>query len=154
MVGIQTLEDFGKKLETFRFAVLHHSLPDGAERGSHWDLLLEQPPILGDGLKTFEIQVPPEDWGETTIARQLPDHRRFYLNYEGQVSGDRGQVAQVMEGHIQWQSISKHSMILAIQFANFHSNPKLDLPVRGVLILSKLVGDSREELWELKLEMN
>ena len=153
MVGIQTLEEFGKKLERFRFAVLHHSLPHCAERGSHWDILLEQPPILGDGLKTFEICVPPEAWGKPSIARQLPDHRHHYLDYEGPLSGNRGYVARVMEGHIEWLSKSKHLMTLSLELANFRTAAELSSPVRGVLELRKLMGETDDELWELTLEM-
>ena len=153
MVGIQTLEEFGKKLERFRFAVLHHSIPRGAERGSHWDLLLEQPPGLGDGLKTFEICVPPEAWGKPSVARQLSDHRHHYLDYEGPVSGNRGHVARVMEGHIEWLSMSKHMMTLSLELANLRTAAELSEPVRGVIELRKLMGETDDELWELILEM-
>ena len=156
MVGIQTLEEFGKKLESFRFAVLRHTLPDVEVRKSHWDLLLEQPD-LGDQLLTFEISVPPVDWGIRTIARKLPDHRKIYLSYEGPVSGNRGTVKRVMEGVIQWQEISALRLSVGIQVANFGldvfgPNSASKALFRGVLTLRKLAEESSEELWELEMK--
>ncbi len=153
MVGIQTLEEFGKKLESFRFAVLRHTLPDVEVRSSHWDLLLEQPPILSNQLITFEVPVPPEEWGTPTVVRRLSDHRNIYLNYQGPVSGNRGIVMRVMEGSIQWQSNSQQSMVLAIQFASFQSTAGSNVLSRAMLSLRKLTGESSDARWELKLEI-
>ncbi len=154
MVGIQTLEEFGKKLESFRFAVLSHTIPDEEGRASHWDLLLEQPSVRSDRLITFEVPVPPEEWCIATVARQLSDHRNIYLGYEGPVSGKRGAVKRVLEGSIQWRTKSQQSMILAIQFDGFPPNLISEVKMRGTLKLSKKTLESSDALWELKLEMS
>ncbi len=154
MVGIQTLEEFGKKLESFRFAVLRHTFPDVEVRSSHWDLLLEQPSGSNDRLITFEVPVPPEEWCSTTVARQLSDHRNIYLVYEGPVSGNRGAVKRVLEGSIQWRSNSQQSMILAIQFDGFPSNLLSEVKMKGMLKLFKMNIEPSDALWELKLEMS
>ena len=67
-----------------RFVILRHELPQGS---SHWDVMLE-----GDeSLLTWSIsEIPTDD--HPVIARRLPDHRTIYLDYEGPVSGDRGDV--------------------------------------------------------------
>jgi hypothetical protein len=73
-----------------RFVVLRHSGTDEP----HSDFLFE----LDDTspLITFRIV----DWPirETQSATKLRDHRRFYLSYEGSISGDRGRVDRMAEG--------------------------------------------------------
>ncbi|HOM16797.1 MAG TPA: DNA polymerase ligase N-terminal domain-containing protein [Thermoguttaceae bacterium] len=68
---------------TRRFVVLEHDSP----RGRHWDLMLE----LEGRLRTWALAQPP-DAPRTIPAEALPDHRLVYLEYEGPISGGRGQV--------------------------------------------------------------
>jgi hypothetical protein len=64
-----------------RFVILEHDHPL-----LHWDLMLE----AGDALNTWRLAAPP---GTQSIqATGLDDHRRIYLDYEGPVSGNRGNV--------------------------------------------------------------
>ena len=96
-----------------RFVVLYHDCPPGHARPSHWDLMFEQ----GDILRTWALAKLPTDWHpivEATrslpvgcrdcaeinqvSAEQLADHRRHYLEYEGPISGGRGQISRVEEG--------------------------------------------------------
>jgi hypothetical protein len=65
-----------------RFVILQH-----AWNGLHWDLMLED----GEMLRTWATDRPigPGDWQS---ARQLPAHRCVYLDYEGAISGGRGEV--------------------------------------------------------------
>ncbi|WP_435019655.1 DNA polymerase ligase N-terminal domain-containing protein [Tundrisphaera sp. TA3] len=67
---------------TRRFAILEHH-----HQGVHWDFLIED----GDALRTWAIDAPIVA-GADLPARELPPHRRIYLNYEGPISGDRGTV--------------------------------------------------------------
>jgi len=76
-----------------RFAILTHDWPS-----LHWDFLLEQPTPTGKPdeslpLWTWRLLCEPDSALEITCER-LPDHRRRYLDYEGQVSGDRGIVTR------------------------------------------------------------
>lgn len=75
-----------------RFAVLHHNHPF-----SHWDLLLETP----SGCWTWRLLDSPEA-AQVLRAERIADHRPFYLDYEGPVSGDRGSVAQYDAGTWIW----------------------------------------------------
>ena len=71
----------------------------------------------GDVLRTWALQELPQDWAPIVTctkrlasvcreaaganqvnAEQLPDHRRDYLEYEGPVSGGRGEVSRIEEG--------------------------------------------------------
>ena len=40
----------------------------------------------------------------TCSAIRLPDHRKHYLDYEGEVSGDRGTVSRIDSGTYEQQS--------------------------------------------------
>ena len=71
-----------------RFAILEHHW-----NGVHWDFLLE----AGDTLRTWAINEPIVR-NRLLSAHSLPDHRLFYLDYEGPVSNDRGHVARVDSG--------------------------------------------------------
>lgn len=75
-----------------RFAILTHDFPT-----LHWDLLLED----GRACKTWRLGQPPES-GCLITAEVIADHRPFYLNYEGPVSGNRGNVTQWDAGTIEW----------------------------------------------------
>lgn len=70
-----------------RFAVLIHDHPF-----LHWDLLLE----CGDVARAWRLLEEPR-LGEIRL-QPLPDHRLFYLDYEGPVSGDRGTVQRFDAG--------------------------------------------------------
>ncbi|MAT14353.1 MAG: hypothetical protein CMJ46_03690 [Planctomyces sp.] len=71
-----------------RFTILIHDHPF-----LHWDLLVEN----GDTLLTWRLLKEPDEKGPIP-CEPLPDHRRMYLDYEGQVSNDRGVVRQWTTG--------------------------------------------------------
>lgn len=73
-----------------RFAVLRHEgVPD-----PHFDLLVD---VDGSSLlATWRSDAWPIA-SPLTLLRQ-PDHRRIYLDYEGLLSGNRGQVRRVDAG--------------------------------------------------------
>ncbi|HWY86049.1 MAG TPA: DNA polymerase ligase N-terminal domain-containing protein [Gemmataceae bacterium] len=66
-----------------RFVILEHDHPT-----LHWDLMLE----AGLVLRTWRLAKPPEISGPSIEASPLADHRVFYLDYEGPLSGQRGSV--------------------------------------------------------------
>ena len=107
-----------------RFVVQHHLLADGDE---HWDLMFE----VQGALWTWSLPCPPDapdcvagrpaaqvgpgpapaaapdqalsaEMGLPAIAKQLPDHRLEYLEYEGEVSGGRGRVEIHDRGTYDW----------------------------------------------------
>jgi hypothetical protein len=96
-----------------RFVLLYHDCPPDYVRPSHWDLMLES----GDVLRTWALERLPRGWDEwrKRTAEQHPacaaladadevaveplgDHRREYLEFEGEVSGGRGSVIRVARG--------------------------------------------------------
>jgi hypothetical protein len=74
-----------------RFAVLTHDHPF-----LHWDFLLEE----GDSLRTWRLLRSPDTAGPIA-AEALPDHRLDYLDYEGPVSRNRGEVRRWDRGDYQ-----------------------------------------------------
>lgn len=85
--------------------MLYHEVPPGRERGSHWDLMLD----TGSVLRTWALDQFPTT-GQRVAALALPDHRRWYLTYEGPLTpderGDRGRVTRVAAGTFQLQEQS------------------------------------------------
>jgi hypothetical protein len=72
-----------------RFVILLHELPAGADRRTHWDLMLEADGVL----RTWALAEEPA-LGRSIAAEPLADHRLAYLTYEGEVSGNRGRVTR------------------------------------------------------------
>lgn len=71
-----------------RFVILEHDWPF-----LHWDFLLES----GNLLRAWRL-LQPVTLGQWIEAQPLPDHRLVYLEYEGPVSGNRGEVRRVGAG--------------------------------------------------------
>jgi hypothetical protein len=76
-----------------RFVILRHLFQPPA--GGHWDVMLE----TDSALATWSI-APQHPVGNsfTCTATRLPDHRKEYLEYEGEISGNRGTVTRVSSG--------------------------------------------------------
>lgn len=102
-----------------RFVLLYHRCPPHYVRASHWDLMLE----AGDVLRTWALERLPCAWRDVhartvaievdcpalaetdrVVAERLGDHRRDYLELEGPLSGNRGEVVRVAEGTYRTES--------------------------------------------------
>ncbi|HET6247041.1 MAG TPA: hypothetical protein VFE47_05020 [Tepidisphaeraceae bacterium] len=77
-------------MRPLRYAILHHSDIDEP----HYDLLFETLP--GSQLTTWRSPVWPIE-GRAQLTR-LKDHRRLYLDYEGDLPGHRGRVHRYAHG--------------------------------------------------------
>ncbi|RIK61592.1 MAG: hypothetical protein DCC64_12805 [Planctomycetota bacterium] len=76
-----------------RYVILAHSVNGGV----HFDLLLE---VEGqERLRACQLAQRLAAAGESCPWRELEPHRRLYLSFEGEVSGDRGRVSRVEQGH-------------------------------------------------------
>lgn len=74
-----------------QFVILTHDFPVW-----HWDFMLEQK----SALQTWRLLANPAS-GEGVGAELLADHRSEYLDYEGPVSGNRGNVQRWDRGEYQ-----------------------------------------------------
>jgi hypothetical protein len=96
-----------------RFVLLYHECPPQHPRASHWDFMLEADKVL----HTWALAELPDAWrsahlrteelrpgcpalavGDEVEAQQLDPHRLAYLDYEGPVSDERGQVWRIDHG--------------------------------------------------------
>jgi hypothetical protein len=75
-----------------RFVILAHDWP-----APHWDFLAEASGVL----RAWRLLAEPVV-GEDVAAESNSDHRLFYLDYEGPVSGDRGSVSRWDTGTCEW----------------------------------------------------
>lgn len=112
-----------------RFVVLFHEMPAGAPRTSHYDLMLEQEGTL----RTWSLDQLPGA-GQTVPAIQLADHRLTYLDYEGEVSNNRGTVRRVDAGEFELLELSATTVRAAIRGARLH----------GILTLNQQATDSSQ----------
>ncbi|HEY4232931.1 MAG TPA: DNA polymerase ligase N-terminal domain-containing protein [Lacipirellulaceae bacterium] len=129
-----------------RFVLLHHECPTGDPRPTHYDLMLE-----ADGaLRTWTIVELPCSWdataglsssvGENIVAEQLPDHRLAYLDFEGPVSGGRGNVSPIDAGTLTTVSESADRWVVAL----------IGQRIRGQLELSRLTANGPR--WQLTFQ--
>ena len=90
-----------------RFVILRHE----GINPPHFDLMFESSP--GSDLRTFRCFEWPPNPGADLLA--LANHRRAYLEYEGPVSGNRGQVRRVLSGTCQLLAPTSGTRIIHIR---------------------------------------
>lgn len=94
-----------------RFVLLRHECPPGFGKPSHWDLMLED----GGALLTWSCEELPVAGGASVVATRLKDHRLAYLDYEGPVSGGRGDVRRVDGGEFDWVERSESRVAVEVR---------------------------------------
>src|SRR5947209_3738859 len=87
------------------YVILEHDYPQG-----HWDFMLES----GSLLRTWRLVERPRA-GCTVPATATFDHRLLYLDYEGPVSGGRGQVVRWDTGDFTWLEQTSARVIVSLQ---------------------------------------
>jgi hypothetical protein len=112
---------------SLRFTISRHEKPGEP----HFDLFLE--PARGDALTTFTTAAAPHQAavGEALPARRIADHRRAYLDFEGEVSGGRGTVRIVEAGTYRVVEDSPEGRTLEMQGRTFS----------GVFVLQRAQGE-------------
>jgi len=105
--------------------VLDHACGDQ----SHYDWMIEDPAApAGQGrLCTWRVAVAPSDWhaGGTLELTRLGDHRRAYLQYEGELTGGRGSVRRVDEGEVEVVAWSQRHAVVDVNLKHFTGRVKL-----------------------------
>ncbi|MDZ4817462.1 MAG: DNA polymerase ligase N-terminal domain-containing protein [Planctomycetota bacterium] len=92
-----------------RFVVLEHTGTPDYKPGVHWDFMLED----ADSLRTWELAAPLTS--DTPIAAiELPAHRLAYLEYEGPISQNRGNVRRFDCGEYELLSASEAEITLRL----------------------------------------
>ena len=83
-----------------RFVLLEHDHPS-----LHYDFMIE----WGDVLRTWRLDRIPSETASIP-AEPLADHRSAYLDYEGPVSGNRGEVSRIDRGEYEILAESRTSL--------------------------------------------
>lgn len=114
---------------TSPFVILEHNY-----RGVHWDFMLQ----CGTVLRTWALAAVPE--GECRVeARALPDHRLAYLDYEGAVSGGRGDVKRWDRGSYEMLQCRDELVVVQLRGAR----------CRGKATLSR---EKDSDVWQFVLD--
>ena len=81
------------------WVVLHHT---GAPGGDHYDWLFDIAEAPAGPLVAFRVAVTPNEAlaAAPVVAERIKDHRRVYLDFEGELTGGRGAVARVGRGGV------------------------------------------------------
>ena len=117
-----------------RFVVLLHETPAGYSRPAHFDLMLEHRGVL----RTWALDRLPEA-GRPALAERLPDHRPIYLDYEGEIAGDRGRVTRQEAGEYDVASDTVTRLAVVIRGGK----------LSGTLILEQ--ASEEPHLWRVSL---
>jgi hypothetical protein len=100
------------------FVLLEHDTttlhaPAPAGRDVHWDLLIEAPGR--ELLPTWRLAHNPVTTSGEIPAERLKDHRRLYLDYEGEISGGRGRVRRVDRGLATVERLDADTLVVALE---------------------------------------
>ncbi len=107
--------------------------------------MLEQNGVLA----TWQLTTLPAAWhhflklaaiqeNDTVLAIRLADHRLAYLDYEGPISGNRGEVYRIEEGTFEIEQQSKESLRVVL----------VGKKLRGVVQLTQTTNDAKT--WQLQ----
>jgi hypothetical protein len=111
-----------------RYVLLEHDHPF-----LHWDLMLES----GDVLRTWRLLSLPET-GKPIQAEAIFDHRIFYLDYEGPISGNRGHVVRRDRGTFTW--LEQHEERVEVELAGEALAGRLVLSLQGPVWQALFLG--------------
>lgn len=101
------------------FALLEHRTIPGAAGGPvHWDLLVELPGH--EGLATWRLALNPLEAHGPIAAQRIGEHRRRYLDYEGDIGGGRGSVRRLDRGEALVLRQDEGSLLLELRGSLLH----------------------------------
>lgn len=140
-----------------RFVILHHQPGPGSDTlrsdplrgGEHFDWMFQ----CNDVLRTWATE-PIESFQRPFQVRaiQLADHRLHYLDYEGEISGGRGSVKQVLTGT--WTATGEEENRFSAEIC-WHDGQGRDqsrqVEIYRSLMPICLTDETRGD-WELRLE--
>jgi len=78
----------------------------------HWDLLIEQ--TGRERLPTWRLARNPLDTSGDIPAERISDHRRRYLDFEGEIDGHRGFVRRVDHGPAEIERIDADELTVRL----------------------------------------
>ncbi len=93
-----------------RFVVLRHDPAPDTLQTLHWDLMLE----TEGGLATWSLPSEPVT-GSAVSATVLKDHRLDFLDFEGPLQGNRGQVSRFDRGSYEIHNEDSNRLVVRLQ---------------------------------------
>ncbi len=81
--------------------------------GVHWDFLIEG--LVYERLPTWRLAMNPLTTRGPIPAEPLPDHRRLYLDYEGELTGGRGRVRRLDRGPAQIERFAHGELVVQLE---------------------------------------
>lgn len=102
--------------------LLGHHTPDGSH---HIDWMLARDSKNQQRLISFRLaeRLDLMGAGAAAPAERVEDHRPLYLEYEGEVAGNRGSVRRLASGRVmRWRDTSPATMELAIHWSGGEEN--------------------------------
>lgn len=104
------------------FALLEHDPAPAAtppdSQAAHWDLLIELPDR--ERLATWRLAANPLTSPDEIDAARIADHRRVYLEYEGEISGGRGRVRRLDRGSAEVHRCAEHELLVTLSGTHLH----------------------------------
>ncbi len=132
-----------------RFVILRHDVSSGLDRTEHghFDWMFE----IGSALRTWATDVVAIDALQTWVdAAALADHRTAYLDFEGEISGDRGRVSRVALGTFELTENSSDRFDANLSWADV-GRDAVENPVQRRLLIERLREEPSEGSWRLRL---
>ena len=111
----------------------------GADRAAvHWDLMIEIP--SQERLATWRLVLDPLGGAETIPAERLADHRRVYLDYEGEISGGRGRVRRLDRGAATVKRCAGGELQTQLQGMHLRGRCEIVPAASGQLVVRRAAG--------------
>ena len=117
-----------------RYVILEHTY-----QGVHFDLMLE----VDGTLRTWRLGSPPES-GQSALAESSFAHRLLYLEYEGPISGDRGQVRRWDHGTYAGDPHGETELVIELTGQRLRGRLELQRRTDGLWDLRYSAGASSE----------
>ncbi len=131
------------------FVLLEHDM--GAAEGSaerrdaHWDFLIEAPGT--DRLPTWRLARNPLELDAATSApaeipaERLADHRRVYLDYEGEISGNRGRVRRLDRGPAHIERFEGEKLVMRLEGVKLRGRFEIARQTADSLVFGAVVAE-------------
>jgi hypothetical protein len=161
-----------------RFTVLRHRVGPNFQRGNatglanpiaagpiHWDWLFEPPEAAAAETSNGRLwtwatnPVPTRTWESVSDRLQidairLPDHRARYLDYEGEVSDNRGHVERQISGLGSWSTIDPDHHRFQIDQIVMQRDFFGLKPTVVHLLRRTVEANADEHLWRLQIDVS
>ncbi len=103
-----------------RYVIQQHFLPDGT---FHFDLMFEEENVL----KTYQLKdIQKLINGEKILGKNIQDHRIIYLDYEGEISGNRGYVKIFDKGFYITNKKDSNLIEFVVESSQFNGEIKIN----------------------------